>query len=44
MTIARTETHKNDNTTQYTKAEWATQKDGLKWGWIGLQQMTGAWG
>ena len=30
MTIARTETHKAANTTQYTKAEWAAQESGLK--------------
>ena len=30
MTIARTETHKTANTTQYTKAEWAAQRKRLK--------------
>ena len=29
MTIARTETHKAANTSQYTRAEWAAQDEGL---------------
>ena len=41
MTIARTETHRAANTTQFRRAEWAANTANLKWKSNGLQQMMG---